>query len=77
MKRVTILHSHRSDLREFTETYREVLNGVELCGVSFGHEPIESASSEDIDQHRKHGSGLCWIESAASVLLNSGTIKRF
>ena len=77
MKRVTILNSHRTDLREFTETYREIPNGVELCGVSFGHEPIESASEEDIEQHRKNGSGLNWLESAASVLLHGGIIKRF
>lgn len=77
MKTKTILSSHRTDLREFTETYREVSNGAELCGVSFGHYPIESASSEDIAEHQKRGSGIGWIESAARVLLNSGTVKQF
>jgi hypothetical protein len=52
MKTKTILSSHRTDLREFTETYREVPNGAELCGVSFGHEPIHYASSEDIERYR-------------------------
>ena len=51
--------------------------GQEWIFASYGQEPIESASSEDIQNHWKHGSGLCWIESAARVLLNSGTIKRF
>ena len=77
MKTRTILESHRSDLREFTETYREIPDGAELCGVSFGFEPIGYASSDDIAEHQKRGSGLCWIESAARVLLNSGTVKRF
>ena len=77
MKTRTILESHRSDLREFTQTYREASGGAELCGVSFGHNPIEFASPEDIAEHWKKGSGLCWIESAANVLLNGGTVKRF
>lgn len=77
MKRMTMLHSHNTDLREYYGHYREVPNGLELCGVSFGHEPIGHASDEDIQQHRKHGSGLCWIETAASILLHCGAIKRF
>lgn len=52
MKTKTILSSHRTDLQEFTETYREIPNGAELCGVSFGHEPINYASSEDIERYR-------------------------
>lgn len=52
MKTKTILESHRSDLREFTETYRELPHGAELCGVSFGHEPISYASSDDIARYR-------------------------
>lgn len=54
MKTKTILSSHRTDLREFTETYRPVDTPakVELCGVSFGHEPINYASSDDIARYR-------------------------
>ena len=51
--------------------------GQEWVFSSFGSEPIQSASSEDIAEHQKNGSGLYWIESAARVLLNSGTVKRF
>lgn len=51
--------------------------GQEWVFSSFGSEPIQSADLEDIAEHQKHGSGLCWIESAARVLLNNGTVKRF
>lgn len=54
MKTKTILSSHRADLREFTQTYRPVETPAmaELCGVSFGHQPIEYASSEDVERYR-------------------------
>lgn len=54
MKTRNILNSHRTDLREFTETYRpaETPSQVQLCGVSFGHQPIGYASSEDVERYR-------------------------
>ena len=54
MKTKTILSSHRSDLREFSETYRpgETPARAELCGVSFGYEPLEYATPEDIARYR-------------------------
>ena len=51
--------------------------GQEWVFSSFGNEPIQSASPEDIAEHMKHGSGIGWMESAARVLLNSGTVKQF
>jgi len=54
MKTKTILSSHRTDTREFTETYcpAETPSQVQLCGVSFGHQPIGYASSEDVERYR-------------------------
>lgn len=67
MKTKTILSSHRTDLREFTETYHEVPNGAELCGASFGFEPIDYASSEDIERYRGR-SALSELERVLFVL---------
>jgi hypothetical protein len=68
MKTKTILSSHRADLQEFTETYRPTETpAVELCGVSFGHEPIEYASSEDIARYRGK-SALNELERAVFIL---------
>jgi len=75
MKTKTILSSHRTDLREFTETYREVPNGAELCGVSFGHEPISYASSEDIAAYRGR-SALNELERVLFVIAAQSRFNR-
>lgn len=75
MKTQTILSSHRTDLREFTETYREIPNGAELCGVSFGFEPIGYASSDDIAKYRGK-SALSELERVLFVLAAQSRFNR-
>lgn len=75
MKTKNILSSHRDDLREFTETYREVPIGAELCGVSFGHEPVEHATPEDIARYRGR-SALNELERVLFVLAAQSRFNR-
>ena len=77
MKTKTILSSPRSDLREFSETYRPVETPalVELCGVSFGHEPFENASSEDIERYRGR-SALNEVERVLFILAAQSRFNR-
>ena len=77
MKTKTILSSHRTDTREFTETYcpAETPSQVQLCGVSFGHQPIGYASSEDVERYRGK-SALNELERAVFILAAQSRFNR-
>lgn len=75
MKTWNVYRCRETDKAEFTATYGRPENEIEWCGASFGSEPLEHATPQDVERYRGR-SALNELERVLFVLAAQSRFNR-